>query len=193
MTTRLICLILFVFALTPAFAASGQDQKPATNPAVQGPAAEPLGEDEPIPFMRSEQMAASAEPSSTGLLLKTFASMIFIIGLIFVGAWGAKKLGYGNGKNPGTDDGTQLSVVTSVSLGNGRTVSAIKFGSRILLVGSTPQSFTLLAEEDGDLPVNQVSPRSVAELLAENKSDFTTELKTAESRLNPFLPGAKIS
>jgi flagellar biogenesis protein FliO len=191
MKIRFISSIILGLALLTALPSvcPAQEQNPAPAPQAS---VEPLGENEPIPFMRSEQTAEAEEPSSAGLLLKTIGSMVFIIGLIFVGAWGAKKLGYGN-KKVGSADGAQLSVLTSVSLGNGRTVSAIQFGQRVLLVGSTPQSFTLLAEEDGEDSPEQIVPRSVGELLAEDTPAFRSELKHAESRLNSFIPGGRAS
>lgn len=191
MKTRFTLSILLALVLTAALPAicTAQEQKPAAAPQAS---VEPLGENEPIPFMRSEQTAAAEEPSSAGLLLKTIGSMVFIVGLIFVGAWGAKKLGYGN-KSTASADGAQLSVLTSVSLGNGRTVSTIRFGERILLVGSTPQSFTLLAEEDGDAAPTPIVPRSVGELLAEDAPAFQSTLKQAQSRLNSILPGGNAS
>lgn len=189
MKRSLICSLFLFLALTTAQSAICFGQEP---PRVQQTSAEPLGENEPLPFMRSEQSSpVSEEPGSAGLLLKTLGSMIFIVGLIFFGAWGAKKLGYGNGK-AGSADTTQLSVLTSVSLGNGRTVSAIRFGTRVLLVGSTPQSFTLLGEE-ADKHGEQAAPRSVAELLADDEANFHSELRHAESRLNSFLTGGKAS
>ena len=191
MKTRFALSILLAILLTAALPSicTAQEKKPAPTPQAS---IEPLGENEPIPFMRSEQAAATEEPSSAGLLLKTVGSMVFIVGLIFIGAWGAKKLGYGH-KAAIPGDSTQLSVLTSVSLGNGRTVSTIRFGERVLLVGSTPQSFTLLAEEDGDAGPAPVIPRSVGELLAEDPPVFQSTLKQAQSRLESLLPGGKAS
>lgn len=191
MKTRFTILVLVALTAVISLPAicTAKENKPAPAPQAS---VEPLGENEAIPFMRSEQSAAAEEPSSAGLLLKTIASMVFIIGLIFVGAWAAKKLGYGN-KSPGSADAAQLSVLTSVSLGNGRTVSAIQFAGRVLLVGSTPQSFTLLAEEDGDAAPEPIAPRSVGELLAEDKPAFQSALVRAQSRLTSPFPGGKAS
>lgn len=191
MRKRFTLSILLALMLTIGLPSicTAQEQKPAPLPQAS---IEPLGENEPIPFMRSEQTPATEEPSSAGLLLKTVGSMVFIVGLIFVGAWGAKKLGYGN-KSTASGDSTQLSVITSVSLGNGRTVSTIRFGERILLVGSTPQSFTLLAEEDGDAAQAQIVPRSVGELLAEDTPAFQSALSHAQSRITSLFPGGKAS
>lgn len=188
--------VLLTLTLTLAVAASLPTLCPAQAKQAEPPpqaAVEPLGEGDPIPFMRTEPAAAPEEPSSAGLLVKTIASMAFIIGLIFLGAWGAKKLGYGT-KAAGVADAAQLAVLTSVSLGNGRTVSAIQFADRILLVGSTPQSFTLLAEDDGPGQTHgRLVPRSVGELLAEDNPAFGDKLTQAETRIDNILAGGKLS
>ena len=183
----------FLLALTllamPAIPAAAEGPSP---PAAQQSAAEPLGENEPLPFMRSEQNAPPEESSSAGLLLKTIGSMLFIVGLIFVGAWGAKKLGYGPAKAVSSEDAARLSVLTSLSLGNGRTVSAIRFNERTLLIGSTPQSFTVLAEDAGNNVEMRLAPRSVAELLAEDETSFSGHLDNAARRLGTFVKGSEI-
>lgn len=176
--------MLVWLAFTPFVLASDQgSSKRVTEPQI---AAEPLGENERIPFMPSEEGAATETVSSTGLLLKTLGSMALIIGLIFAGAWVARKLGYGPGKAVDPASSFALSVVTSVSLGNGRNISAIKFGSRTLLVGSTPQTFTLLAEEQSDGQIQCQPPRSVAEMLADDVS-FEDHFEKASSQMN--MPG----
>jgi flagellar biogenesis protein FliO len=75
--------------------------------------------------------------------------------------------------------------LTSVSLGNGRTISTVRFGERILLVGSTAQNFTLLAEEAlKPAETSLLQTRSVAELLDEEVADFDAEFERAEARLD---------
>lgn len=181
----LLFIVLGVMLAAPA-SSYAAEQKAAPTPPV---AAEPLGENEPIPFMRTEQGQAVEEPGSGSLLLKTLGSMIFIVGLIFVGAWGAKKLGFAPNKaaGPGSE---HLAVLQSVSLGNGRTISAVQFGRRTLIIGSTPQSFTLLAEENGESAAVPEKPRSVAELLAEDGPSFEAVLdKAAAHSASPIFGG----
>ena len=191
MRTRRLFIIILIAGIMASLPSLLAAQPADSLPAQQEPAP-PLGENEPIPFMRSEQSVAAEEPSSSGLLLKTVGSMVFIIGLIFVGAWGAKKLGFGNAKAAAGDDGTQLSVLNTITLGNGRSVSTIKFGSRLLLVGSTPQSFTLLAEEVQQDRAITEAPRSVAELLAEDSISFDAELDHAASRITTIGQGGRL-
>lgn len=179
---KLFAILLMLFSFVPVTLAAAQ-QPAKTAPA---PAAEPLGENDPLPFMRTEQNAQAEEPGSGGLLLKTLASMAFIVGLIFVGAWGAKKLGFGPARPASPELAAKLSVITSLSLGNGRTVSAVRFGERTLLIGSTPQSFTLLAEDDSE---TFTSPRSVAELLAEDEPAFSGHFDHALGRIRSMVKG----
>lgn len=172
---KLLFVLLLCAVFTTNFYAQNAD-KTAENQAV-----ETLGEDERLPFMQSEQHSAANEPTSGGLLLKTFGAMLLIIGLLFGGAWTARKMGFGNLK--ATDTNEDLKVLSSISLGNGRTISSVQFGSRVIVVGSTAQSFTVLAEEKiGETEIVQ-TPRSVAEILAEENYLFEEEFEKAQSRL----------
>ncbi|MCD9184991.1 MAG: flagellar biosynthetic protein FliO [Pyrinomonadaceae bacterium] len=145
-----------------------------------------LGENERIPFMQTEESAKQADSGSGSLILRTFGAMLLIVGVIFFGAWTMKKLGFVKSPAVSLSDAPELSVLNSVSIGNNQTISAIKFGEKILLVGSTAQSFTLLAENAGNEAINAENPRSVAELLAEENFDFEAELSQAQKRLGLF-------
>jgi flagellar biogenesis protein FliO len=137
-----------------------------------------------LPFMQQEQAPAYQEPSSGSLVLKTLGSLLVIVGLIFVGAWGAKKLGLGGVRSGDASGKADLAMLSSISLGSGRTIATVQFGSRLLLVGSTAHSFTLLAEENRDAGASLHSGRSVAEMLAEETASFDSEFKLAQTNLN---------
>jgi len=149
---------------------------------TSAPATEVIGENERIPFMQHEQNASVEEPGGGTLLYKTLGAMILIVGLIFGGAWGARKLGFGHKTDPASAQ-LELSTISSLSLGNGRIISAVQFGSRVLLVGSTAQSFTLLAEESDDETADFPGSRSVAEMLAEESGLFGNEFAMAQHNL----------
>lgn len=170
---------LALIAACVAFA-DGQTQPSPAVPAAtpNAPAAEPMGEDERIPFMQQNPAASAPDVSTGGLMLKTIGSMIIIVGLIFAGAWLARKFGLGVFGSKEGDTARDLSVLNTVSLGAGRTVSTIRFGERLLLVGSTPNGITLLAEEDKPVPVT----RSVAEMLDDDAA-FASEFARASERL----------
>lgn len=187
----LILLAFCTFSATAIFAQSNAS-KTYNQPQTT---AEPLGENESIPFMREQEQEIQASGVSTGgLLVKTFGAMLLIVGLIFFGAWGLKKAGFNPLKKNAETDAPDLAVLSSVSLGTNRTLSVVKFGERVLLVGSTAQSFTLLADkseieaEDSASVIN--NPRSVGEMLAEealaNKTqeDFRKDFIEAQKRMN---------
>ncbi len=153
-----------------------------------------MGENDRLPFMQNEQTAANPEPTSGGLLLKTFGAMFLIVGLLFFGAWGARKYGLFGAKSVASENAPDLQIMSSVSVANGQIISAVRFGERVLLVGSTAQSFTLLAEEfEAEENLIDKQPKSVSDLLAEENASFGRELNQAQNRLNSWNEnGSKI-
>ncbi len=141
---------------------------------------------ENLPFMKDENSAANNQSSSGGMLVRTLGAMILIVGLIFFGAWGLKKLGFGNAKASGGENAPDLTVLSSISLGSGRTISTVRFGEKVLLVGSTAQSFTLLADESENETQEKIKPRSVAEMLAEENESFADQFERAEMNLSDW-------
>lgn len=170
-----------------------QQEAPAETqtPPAPTPAGEIMGEDDRLEFMQNKDSAESGEPTSGGLLLKTFGAMFLIIGLLFFGAWGAKKYGLFGSKTLASEDAPDLKIMSTVAVAGGQTISAVRFGERILLVGSTAQSFTLLAEDFGAPEENtfEKTPKSVSDLLAEENSSFGKEFSRAQSRLNSGFDG----
>lgn len=186
---KILILFLIIAAVPNVWAQDANNNQQPNQPQT----AAVFGENDRLPFMQNQEaQQASNEPSSGSLMLKTLGALLFVVGLIFFGAWGAKKLGFGTAKDNVSDD-VQLSILSSVNLGNGRTISTVRFGDRVLVVGSTPQSFTLLAEEAGGEKVSFENSRSVAEMLAEEEEEnlfsgennaFAREFERAQSILN---------
>lgn len=200
-TTFFKSILLLLFITIASFSVC-YSQQPAQKPAQN---TEVLGENERIPFMQTENPVAINETSSVGLIVKTLGAMILIISLIFFGAWGLKKFGFGNANSNLDEDIPDLAILSTVSLGSGRTISTVRFGERILLVGSTPQSFTLLGDEAEKRALNHVSASenriSVAEMLAaedteefkEHKNSFAETFIQAEKNLDSWkTQGEKI-
>lgn len=180
MKLRSISWPLFLLLMFCVLASTGVSQAPETNkPETQ--ATEQMGENDRLPFMQTAETGDPAEPSSSGLLIKTIGAMLLVVALIFAGAWVAKKAGFGGTKVSVSEDNPALAVLTSVSMGSGRTISTVRFGDRFLLIGVTPQAITLLAEETKDVPLQ--SSRSVAEMLAEENGSFVDEFENARARL----------
>jgi len=161
-----------------------------TNTSVTVPPQnEVMTENDRLPFMQSEENPASQEPTSGSLLLKTLGSMLLIVGLIFFGAWVAKKMGYGGKGSAAGGGDMDLAVLSTVSLGKDRSISMVRFGERVLVVGSTPNSFTLLAEEMPAEKISMENHRSVAEMLAEEDNSFAAEFERAESVVREYEGG----
>ena len=161
---KILLVSLFAFS---GLAATGVAQSPT----------EPTRPDDRLPFMQTEQTAtAPAEPSNAGLMIKSLGAMLLIVGLIFFGAWGLKKFGFGGFKAKDSADTLTLSIVSTLSVGTNCSLSVVQFGQRTLLVGSSPQSFTLLADETNEAEYSATNSRSVAEMLAEENS-FAEELQ----------------
>ena len=181
-------LLIFFAAFSAGFAQETATQNQVQNQTEQRQSAETFGENDRLPFMQTTDSPANNEPSSGGLLIKTLGAMFLIVGLIFFGAWGLKKLGFGNFKTAAAEDAPDLTILTSISLGSGRTISTVRFGDRTLLVGSTAQSFTLLAEDaENEFLSETDKPRSVAEMLAaESEISFADELAEAEMNLSDW-------
>ena len=176
-------LLVMWFAFTP-FAFSQATPQTAPDTATPASAADTAdtGADDGLAFMKHEETRETDSVGTGSIVLKTFGAMLIIVGLIFFAAWGLKKFGFGP-KSSSKAEAPELTIVSTVTVGSGRTISSIKFGSRILLVGSTPQSFTLLADGADDEPFSvaaSTSPRSVAEMLAAEDS-FGEELARADA------------
>jgi len=182
--SRLILKSIFFATIFFSVAASFPAQEKSASPSPT-PAVKVMGENERLSFMRSEEGQDKEAPTSGGLFLKTLGAMMLIVGLVFFGAWTLKKFGFGSGGSANAGESPELTILSSVSPGSGRTISVVKFGTRTLLIGSTTQTFTLLADEAGSEFefTSEPTPRSVADLLAEEKASFNEELSRANDRL----------
>ncbi len=200
----LLLLATYGAAQTPSVSHSPSDAAPqqdtATPPPPAPPAAaqitatpamqehaQPLKEGERLPFILEESRTESTESvGAVGLLARTLGALFIIVGLIVAAGWGAKRLG---GARFGTSraDAPQLSVLSSVALGDRRSLAVVRFGGRNLLVGATGQSITLLAAEEVDGSEVTTPPmRSVADLLKASEAEsFEAELVDADRRLEP--------
>jgi len=148
-------------------------------------------EDDRLPFM-AEGRKEAEPPSVGGLVLRTFGALLLIVGLITAAAWGLRR--FGAGRFGGTQiDAPALAVLSTVALGDKRSLAVVRFGAQTLLVGSTAQNITLLATQ-GTEPAETTHPeateesrppfRSVADLLSgESGDDFNATLAAAERHL----------
>ena len=172
-------ILLLCFVLLCAVAVHSQSEssvEPASSPEI-------TREDDHLPFMRQDRPAEQdAEPSSGMLMVRSLGALLLVVGLIFFGAWGARKLGFVSDRSSSTDT-SSLSVVSTVNLGNGRSLSTVNFEGRTLLIGSTANSVTLIVEGGSGANVTTI-PRSVAEMLEDESGSFAQEFDSAAARMD---------
>jgi flagellar biosynthetic protein FliO len=186
--------LLFVFATRlnaepspskPSTAASTSSASPAASqPVANDRAAQTSADDDRLEFMIHDDRNASADqPSSIGMMARALGALLLVIGLLVASAWCLRRLkGTPLG---GAREDAQLAVLTTVSIGDKRSLTVVRFGQRTLLLGSTQQSVTLLAADDDDdlLPVES-SARSVAEVLSASEADPHTAPPSFAAELN---------
>jgi flagellar biosynthetic protein FliO len=175
------CLLLLILCI-PLLTAQAQPEQAPEPPA-------PDQNYEQLPFMternRERETIGAEAPSVAGLLMRTLGALLLIVGLIGAATWGLRKFG-GARFAQTTTDAPALEVLSTVSLGERRSLSVVRFGDATLLVGSSPQNITLLASHKthGREPEaeNKIPARvSVADLLEreETNADFAQELARA--------------
>lgn len=178
---------LLVVMSSSMFSTMAQTASAQSAPSAQQPAGQETYER--LPFMaQPTESAMETAPSAGGLLLRTLGALLLIVGLIVATAWGLRRLG-GTAFSGADNRTVELTLVGTLSLGDRRQLSAVRFGDRMLLIGSTAQAITLLAARDERPPSYTPPMRSVADLLAEDQApapehaNFARALARADERL----------
>jgi flagellar protein FliO/FliZ len=86
---------------------------------------------------------SAADPSIGGLLLRLLGSLAVVVGLLLLVARFA-------GRRFRTTNGAAIQVVHRQALGRGQGVAVVAVGTRVLVLGTTEQQVTLLAEVEPD-------------------------------------------
>jgi flagellar biosynthetic protein FliO len=164
---------------TPNTSTENANAQPAASPQSQPDSAN----NERLPFMnQTDTDSQESTPGVAGLLLRTVGALLLIVGLIVAVSWGMKRFAGARFGAP-KEDAPQLALLNSLSLGDKRSLAVIRFGSRTLLVGSTAQNVTLLAEDEID--DFATTPRSVADFLNDEQPvEFQQPLEFAEQLAN---------
>ena len=183
----ILAAVLSIVALAPLTSSAQQNQSNtvtnAPSPVAKSESVnQPLpvsannGANERLSFMNESQTENREQaPSAIGLLLRTIGALLLIVGLIVAAAWGMKRFGGARFGAPKAD-APELAVLNSIGLGERRSLAIVRFGERTLLIGSTPQTVTLIAENTAVTPRAQ----SVAEILNESTTNsFADELSLA--------------
>ena len=84
-------------------------------------------------------------PEATPSGLRTFGSLVLVLGLVGVSLWALKK--YGRGRMPGSGGG-KLRVEETLALGDRRFVSILDAEGERFLIAMTPQGVHLISRLD---------------------------------------------
>lgn len=181
-----IVILLMVCILSAQAADNGPNPGAPLTTNRDNASPSPMREGDRIPFMTREETATATEvPSATGLLARTVGALLLVLGLIIAASFVVRRVG-GSWFGPALEEAGELSVLAVVSLGDKRTLTAVRFGEQLLLIGTTAQSMMLLASRDRQPPL-----RSVAELLQDPSEPFSfeQELTWSGQRLSrPLIP-----
>jgi hypothetical protein len=115
--SKVLMMLVAVTVFTPFAMAQAAPEAAPQNNAAQA------ADDDRLPFMHQEDEhqnpASSSESVSTGsIIFKTFGAMLIIVGLIFFGAWGLKKFGFGP-KSAADNNAPELTILSTVTVGSG--------------------------------------------------------------------------
>ena len=190
-TAAVALLLVFVTRLQaepspskpPTTAPSANPSPAPSQPKASDRAAQTGADDDRLDFMLHDDRNASADqPSSIGMMARALGALLLVIGLLVASAWCLRRLkGTPFG---GAREDAQLTVLTTVSIGDKRSLTVVRFGERTLLLGSTQQSVTLLAADDDDALPTESSARSVAEVLSASEADAQSAPSSFAAELN---------
>jgi flagellar biosynthetic protein FliO len=180
-------------ALVVAVAAEGETAQPApaaqpvsTQPVSASPASQPdtsAQPDDRLPFMLKDEGGTTDQPGGFGMLARTVGALLLIIGLLVASMWCLRRI-KGSRFGAATED-ARLAVLSTVSIGDRRSLTVVRFGDRLLLLGSTQQSVTLLASDDSEALSDgseYMPPRSVAEVLGESEEANQAQTKQGQTK-----------
>jgi flagellar protein FliO/FliZ len=91
----------------------------------------------------------------TWMVVRLLLSLVFVGVVLWFAARVAKKRGLGQGNG-------LIEVVARQRMGRSSTVSVVRVAGRVLVVGSTEEQVTLLAEVDGETVEEAIQERQAA-------------------------------
>jgi flagellar protein FliO/FliZ len=109
-------------------------------PAATAAAAAPTGENTPLHLSGGGSAAAHASAAGGASIVRTIAGLFIVIAVIYGVAWILKQAK--KGKNRPTGSG--LSQVASLPLGSGRSVTVVRAGREVIVVGVAENGVTPL-------------------------------------------------
>ncbi len=155
--------------ITPRIETPSPPPSETASEASENAASTVATKEEKLPFKLNDRKEVNIPPPSPlGLIVRTIGALLLIVGLVFGAAWLLRRfdlLPFNNTK----DESNGLKVVSTVRLGERRALSVVKFGEKMLLIGSSPEGLTLLSEQEDEIAVptpQPNNPRTVTDLLA---------------------------
>ena len=110
----------------------------------------------------------------TWMIIRLILTLAFVAGVLWFAARVAKKRGLGAGSS-------LIEVVARQRMGRSSTVSVLRVADRVLVVGTTEEHVTLLAEMDGEV---------VEEMLAEAEQERVAQSDARRAALTARRPVA---
>ncbi len=110
----------------------------------------------------------------TWMIIRLILTLAFVAGVLWFAARVAKKRGLGGGNS-------LIEVVARQRMGRSSTVSVLRVADRVLVVGTTEEHVTLLAEMDGEV---------VEEMLAEAEEERVAQQQARRAALAVRRPAA---
>lgn len=100
----------------------------------------------------------------TWMLIRLVLSLAFVGGVLWFAARLARKRGMGQSNG-------LIEVIANQRVGRASTVNVIRIADRVLVVGATEQTITLLAEVDNEMVEATLADREFAALTGEDSTD----------------------
>ena len=110
----------------------------------------------------------------TWMIIRLILTLAFVAGVLWFAARVAKKRGLGGGSS-------LIEVVARQRMGRSSTVAVLRVADRVLVVGTTEEHVTLLAEMDGEV---------VEEMLAEAEEERIAQSAARRAALTARRPVA---
>ena len=129
---------------------------------------------------------SAADPSIGGLLLRLLGSLAVVVGLLLLIARFA-------GRRFRTSDGAPVQVVHRQALGRGQGVAVVAVGTRVLVLGTTEQQVTLLAEVEPDEVGLDLAPDGLGVVPVDEESPDAPQVATAARTGQGPLAGSLLS
>jgi flagellar protein FliO/FliZ len=112
----------------------------------------------------------------TWMIIRLILTLAFVAGVLWFAARVAKKRGLGGGSS-------LIEVVARQRMGRSSTVAVLRVADRVLVVGTTEEHVTLLAEMDGEV---------VEEMLAEAEEERIAQSDARRAALTARRPVAAL-